>query len=289
MRFVKMHGAGNDFILVDGAEEAIPEEQLAAVARNACDRHLGVGADGLILVLPSKVANFRMRILNADGSEAEMCGNGIRCFAKYVYDRKMHQDVVLTVETLAGIKTLKLNAAGGKVSTVRVDMGKPALSRSDIPMKGPDSPRVVAEPLKVAGKKLELTCVSMGNPHCVTFVDKTDEYAVEKIGPQIENHPTFPQRTNVEFVQVINEKELNMRVWERGVGETLACGTGACAAAVAAMLNGRVSRKVTVHLLGGDLFIEWLGDDRVHMTGPAEEVFEGKVGRSTLKDWVSQA
>lgn len=287
MKFVKMHGAGNDFIVVDGTEESIPEEQLPAIARGACDRHLGIGADGLILVLPSRTANFRMRIINSDGSEAEMCGNGIRCFAKYLFDRKMHRDVVLTVETLAGVKTLKLNAAGGKVSTVRVDMGKPVLERSAIPMKGPESDRVIAEPLKVAGKKLELTCLSMGNPHCVTFVDRTDDFPIDKIGPQIENHPTFPQRTNVEFIQVLNDKEIKMRVWERGCGETLACGTGACAAAVASMLNDKVERKVTVHLLGGDLFIEWLGDDRVHMTGPAEEVFEGKVDKNTLKKWVS--
>lgn len=284
-----MHGAGNDFIMVDGAEEAFTEEQLALVARRACDRHIGIGADGLILVLPSRSANFRMRVFNSDGSEAEMCGNGIRCFAKYVFDRKMHSDVVMKVETLAGVKTLKLNAAGGKVSTVRVDMGQPRLKRSEIPMKGPDSPRVVAEPIKVDGKKMEITCISMGNPHCVTFVDRTDDYAADKLGPQIENHPNFPQRTNVEFVQVLNEKEINMRVWERGCGETLACGTGACAAAVASMLNDKVSRKVTVHLLGGDLFIEWLGDNRVQMTGPAEDVFEGKVERGTLKKWTSVA
>jgi diaminopimelate epimerase len=287
LRFVKMHGAGNDFILVDGADEALPEEQLSLIARGACDRHLGIGADGLVMVLPSRTANFRMRIFNADGSEAEMCGNGIRCFAKFLFDRKMHTDPVLTVETLAGVKVLKLNTSGGKVTTVKVDMGRPVLKRSEIPMKGLDSQRVIAEPLKVGGKKLELTCLSMGNPHCVTFVDRTEDYPADKIGPQIERHPYFPQRTNVEFVQVLNEKEISMRVWERGVGETLACGTGACAAAVASMLNDKVDRKVTVHLLGGDLFIEWLGDDRVQMTGPADEVFEGKVERSTFKKWVS--
>lgn len=287
MKFVKMHGAGNDFIVIDGAEEAFSDEQLMSVARGACHRNLGIGADGLITVLPSRVANFRMRIFNSDGSEAEMCGNGIRCFAKYLFDRKLHSDVVMTVETAAGTKTLKLNAAGGKVSTVRVDMGKPMLSRAEIPMKGADAAKVVAEPLKVGGKKLEVTCLSMGNPHCVTFVDRTEDYPVEKIGPQVENHPCFPQRTNVEFVQLLGEKEIKMRVWERGVGETLACGTGACAAAVASMLNDKVARKVTVHLPGGDLFIEWLGDGRVQMTGPASEVFEGKVERSTLKNWVS--
>lgn len=287
MKFVKMHGAGNDFIIVDGVEEALPEEQLPLVARAACDRNRGIGADGLILVLSSRTANLRMRIFNSDGSEAEMCGNGIRCFAKYVYDRKMHKDTVLSVETLAGVKTLKLFVSGGKVSTVRVDMGKPILKRSEIPMKGPENDRVIAEPLKVAGKKLELTCLSMGNPHCVTFVDRTDDFPTDVIGPQIEHHPKFPKRTNVEFVQVLGDKEIKMRVWERGVGETLACGTGACAAAVASMLNGKVDRKVTVHLLGGDLFIEWLGDNRVQMTGPAEEVFEGVVNRGTFKKWTS--
>ncbi|MCL5104365.1 MAG: diaminopimelate epimerase [Armatimonadetes bacterium] len=286
MRFVKMHGAGNDFVVIDGAKENIAEEQLAAVARGACDRRLGIGGDGIILVLPSRVANFRMRMFNPDGSEAEMCGNGIRCFAKYLFDRKMHQDVVMTVETLGGVKTLKLNAAGGKIQTVRVDMGEPKLLRSEIPMRG-DNTKVVAEPLKVAGKKLEITCVSMGNPHCVTFVPHVSDYPVEKIGPDVENHPSFPQRTNVEFVELINQQEIRMRVWERGAGETLACGTGACAAAVASMLNDKVSRKVTVHLPGGDLFIEWLGDNKVFMTGPAEEVFEGKVGTGEMRKWLA--
>lgn len=286
MRFVKMHGAGNDFVVIDGAKEDIAEENLPAVSRHACDRNFGIGADGLILVLPSRVANFRMRMFNPDGSEAEMCGNGIRCFAKYVFDRKMHPDVIMTVETLGGIKTLKLNAAGGKVQTVRVDMGKPRLLRSEIPMKG-DNTRVVAEPLKVQGKKIEVTCVSMGNPHCVTFVNNVEEYPVDRIGPDIENHSSFPQRTNVEFVEVINSQEIKMRVWERGAGETLACGTGACASAVASMLNDKVARKVTVHLRGGDLFIEWLGDNKVFMTGPAEEVFEGKVNTAMFKKWIS--
>ncbi len=287
MKFVKMHGAGNDFVVIDCARENIPEESYPALAKHACDRHMGIGGDGIILVMPSRIANFKMRMFNPDGSEAEMCGNGIRVFAKYVYDRKMHSDVLLTVETLGGIKTLKLNTVGGKVQTVRVDMGEPRLLRSEIPMKGEGGEKVIAEPLKVAGKKIEITCVSMGNPHCVTFVDKVDEYPVEKIGPQIENHPSFPQRTNVEFVEVLNKNEIKMRVWERGAGETLACGTGACASAVASILNDKVSRKVTVHLLGGDLFIEWLGDNKVYMTGPAEEVFEGKVSNAEFKKWIS--
>lgn len=282
-----MHGAGNDFVIIDGEKEAVVEEHLPSLARSMCDRQLGIGGDGIILVLPSRLANFKMRMFNPDGSEAEMCGNGIRCFAKYIYDRKMHRDVVMTVETLGGIKTLKLNAVGGRVRTVRVDMGEPKLMRSEIPMRGSET-RVIAEPLKVAGKKYEITCVSMGNPHCVTFVDRVDEYPVAKIGPEFENHPSFPARTNVEFVEVMNQQEIKMRVWERGAGETLACGTGACASAVASMLNNKVSRKVTVHLRGGDLFIEWLGDNKVFMTGPAEEVFEGKVGAGQLKQWEKQ-
>jgi len=277
LRFVKMHGAGNDFVVVDGAKEKIPEDRLGPTAVRVCDRHFGIGADGLILVLPSRVANFRMRIFNPDGSEAEMCGNGIRCFAKYVFDRKMHQDVVLTVETLGGVKTLKLNAVGGKVLTVRVDMGEPRLLRSEIPMRGDRGSKVISEPLRVGGKKIEVTCVSMGNPHCVTFVDDVDHYPVEKIGPLIENHPSFPARTNVEFVEVVSRDEIKMRTWERGAGETLACGTGSCASLVAASLNDKTGRKAVVHLRGGDLLIEWAGNNRLFMTGPAEEVFEGNL------------
>lgn len=278
---MKLHGAGNDFVVVDGSEEKIPEERLPELAKYICDRHFGVGADGLILVLPSKVANFRMRIFNPDGSEAEMCGNGVRVFAKYVYDRKMHDDVVMTVETLAGIKTLKLNTVSGKVQTVRVDMGEPKLLRFEIPMRGKSNTKVIAEPLRVGGKKIEVTCVSMGNPHCVTFVDGLDHYPVEKMGPLIENHPNFPARTNVEFVEVLSPQEIKVRTWERGAGETLACGTGSCAAVVAGHLNEKTSRKVTVHLRGGDLFIEWAGNNRLFMTGPAEEVFEGSIDISS--------
>ena len=289
-----MHGAGNDFVVIDGAQEQIPEQHLAAVARHACDRHFGIGGDGFILVLPSRAANFKMRMMNPDGTEAEMCGNGIRVFAKYVFDRKMHTDPVMTVETLGGIKTVKLDTAGGRVRGARVDMGEPRLLRSEIPMKTPVRPghhvpddrgRVVAEPLKVAGRKIEITCVSMGNPHCVTFVDDVDSYPVEKMGPQIENHSSFPRRTNVEFTQLINSKELKQRTWERGTGETLACGSGSCASVVAGVLTGRTGRKVTVHLRGGDLLIEWLGDNRMYMTGPAEEVFEGEVSAAEYEQW----
>lgn len=279
-----MHGAGNDFVVVDGVKDPIPEEHLSLVARRACDRHFGVGADGLILVLPSRIANFRMRIINSDGSEAAMCGNGVRVFAKYLYDQKLHSDQMVAVETGAGIKTIKMNVSGGKMQTARVDMGEPKLLRSEIPMNG-DNTQVINEPLKVMGKKIEITAVSMGIPHCVTFVDNVAEYPVEKIGPEICAHPSFPVQTNVEFIEVLNSKEINMRVWERGAGLTLACGTGACASVVAGSLTGRTGRKVTVHLPGGDLLIEWMGDNRVHMTGPAEDVFEGEIFPEQLKKW----
>lgn len=279
-----MHGAGNDFVVIDGVKEAIPEEHLSAIGRHACDRHFGIGADGFILVLPSRSANFKMRMINPDGSVAEMCGNGIRVFAKYAFDQKMHTDSVMTVETLGGTKTIKLDTAGGKVRTARVDMGEPKLLRSEIPMKG-DNTKVIAEPLKVAGKKMEITCVSMGNPHCVTFVDNVESFPVEVIGPQIENHPNFPARANVEFVEVIDKTQTRQRTWERGAGETLACGTGSCSSVVAGVLTERLNRKVTVHLRGGDLLIEWMGDNHLYMTGPAEEVFEGEVSEATLKEW----
>jgi diaminopimelate epimerase len=281
LKFVKMHGAGNDFIVVDGTTENIIEDDLPELSKRICDRHFGVGGDGLIIVLHSNVADFRMRIFNPDGSEAEMCGNGVRVFAKYIYDRKMHKDVVMTVETLAGIKTLEINATGDKAKTVRVDMGEPKLLRFEIPMRGKPDVKVIGEPLRVAGKRIEITCVSMGNPHCVVFVDDVDHYPVGKMGPLIENHPKFPARTNVEFVEVINPHEIKVRTWERGVGETLACGTGACASVVAGSLNGKTLRKVTVHLRGGDLNIEWADNNRLLMTGPAEEVFEGKLSAST--------
>ncbi|MFQ3549762.1 MAG: diaminopimelate epimerase, partial [Armatimonadota bacterium] len=220
LRFLKMQGAGNDFAVIDCINEELDEASLPNISKCMCDRNFGVGADGLILVLPSRVANFKMRMINPDGSEAEMCGNGIRCFAKFVYDKKMHNDVILTVETLGGIKTLKLNTTGGKVETVRVDMGEPGLLRSQIPMRGSDNSKVIGENLKAAGKKFEITCVSMGNPHCVIFTDDLEYFPIEKYGPEIENHASFPQRTNVEFVEVINQQEIKMRVWERGAGET---------------------------------------------------------------------
>ena len=278
MNFTKSHGIGNDFVVVDGFQESIPEDLLPETARRLCDRHFGIGSDGLILVLPSRTATFRMRMLNPDGSEAEMCGNGIRCFAKYVFDRGLTHETQITVETLAGIMAPRLIVKDGKAQIVRVDMGEPRLQRKDIPMKGPDGDgEVVGEKIKVEGDRYDITAVSMGNPHCVIFVDNVEHFPVAKVGPKIETHNLFPQRTNVHFVQVLNSSEIQVRTWERGAGITLACGTGACACAVAAALNKRTGRKVTTHLPGGDLLIEWSGDNRITMTGPAEEVFTGSI------------
>ncbi|MDK2894840.1 MAG: diaminopimelate epimerase [Moorella sp. (in: firmicutes)] len=274
MHFVKMHGLGNDFVLVNALEEKLPGD-LAELARRVCHRRFGIGADGLILVLPSVRADLRMRIFNPDGSEPEMCGNGIRCFARYAYEAGLVRGPEIQVETLAGIIKPRLILKDGKVAGVRVDMGEPRLERSQIPMAGEGSP-VLDEPVTVAGTTWRGTCVSMGNPHCVFFVADVEEAPVTTVGPAVENHPLFPQRTNVEFIEVLNPGELKMRVWERGAGETMACGTGACAAAVAGALTGRSNREVTVHLAAGDLQIEWSKDNNhVYMTGPAVEVFRG--------------
>ncbi|WP_406678218.1 diaminopimelate epimerase [Moorella sp. ACPs] len=274
MHFVKMHGLGNDFVLVNALEEKLPGD-LAELARRICHRRFGIGADGLILVLPSSRADLRMRIFNPDGSEPEMCGNGIRCFARYAYEAGLVRGPEIQVETLAGNIKPRLILKDGKVAGVRVDMGEPRLERSQIPMAGEGSP-VVEEPVPVAGTTWRGTCLSMGNPHCVFFVTDVGEAPVTTVGPAVENHPLFPQRTNVEFIEVLNRGELKMRVWERGAGETMACGTGACAAAVAGALTGRSNREVTVHLAAGDLQIEWSRENNhVYMTGPAVEVFRG--------------
>lgn len=277
LRFTKMQGIGNDFVVVNCLSDPLPEAALPELSQRLNDRKFGIGGDGLILVLPSRVADFRMRMLNPDGSEAEMCGNGIRCFARYLYDRQLITEPQVKVETLAGVKPLKLLTRAGRVDAVRVDMGQPRLRRSEIPMRGDDSERVVAEPLRVAGRRFEVTAVSMGNPHVVVFEQNLDTFDVARYGPEIENHKAFPQRTNAQFVQVISTSEIVLRTWERGAGITLACGTGACAAVVAGVLNGKTTKRVNVHLLGGDLLVEWTGDNRVTMTGPAEEVFEGSV------------
>jgi len=275
--FTKMHGLGNDYLVIDAMQKSPPEAKLSALAKALSDRHFGIGSDGLILVLPSRAADFKMRIFNSDGSEAEMCGNGIRLFAKFVYERGYTRERDLQVETLAGIIRPHLRVRDGRVQSVRVDMGAPRFTRSEIPMKGPDQPRVVDERLRVAGQRYSITALSMGNPHCVLFVDDVDRAKVEEIGPAIEHHDLFPRRTNVEFVQVLGEGEIKMRVWERGAGETLACGTGASAALVAAVLTNRSPRRATMHLRGGDLKVYWSADDdHVFIDGPAAEVCTGE-------------
>jgi diaminopimelate epimerase len=272
-----MQGCGNDFILVNRLEERLEDEDLPELARRWCDRHFGVGADGLVLVEPSKQANYRMRMLNPDGTESEICGNSIRCFAKYVFDRRLHADTLLKVETNSGVRLLKLRTRGREVDQVRVDMGMPILERRDIPLRGDGPSPVVSERLQAGGRKFEVTCLSMGNPHCIVIVEDVDNYPVERYGPEIETHKLFPKRTNVEFVQPLSNSELKQRTWERGAGETLASGTGASAAVVACALTNRTARRVTAHLPGGDLFVEWTGDDHVYLNGPAAEVFNGEL------------
>jgi diaminopimelate epimerase len=277
MRFAKMHGLGNDFVMVDGFEENFDESTLSQRAIQCCDRHFGIGADGLILILPSRVANFRMRIFNPDGSEAEASGNGIRCFAKYVYERRKTQETSLTVETPGGIQPVRLTTRGGKVESVRADIGTPQFTRKAIPMRGPETGEAIRERFRVDGERFEATCLSLGNPHCVLFVDRIETFPVARYGPQIERHNLFPKRTNVAFVQVLNTMELRVRVWERGGGESLGGGTGACAAVVASAKVEKTARRVTVHLVGGELRVEWSGDDHVYLAGPADEVFTGEI------------
>ena len=274
MKFTKMQGIGNDYVYVNCFEEKI--ENPSELAVKISDRHFGVGADGLIMINPSEKADFEMEMYNADGSRGEMCGNGIRCVGKYVYDHGMTDKTEISVETLGGIKYLNLNVENGKVRSVKVDMGEPVLVTSEIPVVC-DGERAVDVPISVDGKEYRMTCVSMGNPHAVVYVDDVKNFPLETIGPKFENHERFPNRINTEFVRVIDRKTAEMRVWERGSGETLACGTGACAVAVSCVLNGLTDPEVTVKLLGGDLFIQWDRDkNRVYMTGPAETVFEGE-------------
>ena len=275
MKFTKMHGCGNDYVYVNLFEEQI--ENPAKVSIAVSDRHFGIGSDGLITIGASEIADFRMRIYNADGSEAEMCGNGIRCVAKYVYDHKLTDKTEITVETGAGVKTLQLTAEDDKVTLVRVDMGEPILTPDEIPVVA-DGDRVVDEPIVVDDKEWRMTCVSMGNPHAVVFVDDVAHFELEKYGPLFENHVRFPKRTNTEFVQIISRNEAIMRVWERGSAETWACGTGTCATVMACILNGLTDNDVLVHLRGGDLRIVYdEKSNHVFMTGPATEVFEGEI------------
>ncbi len=273
MRFTKMHGIGNDYVYVDCFRETLPGDP-AALARAIADRHCGVGGDGLILICPSERADARMRMFNADGSESEMCGNGIRCVAKYVYEHGIAEKSTLQIETGRGVLTLDLSVQGDKVDRVRVNMGAPILDGPQIPTTLPGNP-VVNAPLEVVGRTLQVTCVSMGNPHCITYVEKLSDEWVQVVGRAIETDPHFPQRVNAEMIEVISPREVRMRVWERGSGETQACGTGACAVCVAGVLTGRTERKLLVHLPGGDLELEWGADNHVYMTGPAVEVFSG--------------
>ncbi len=282
MKFTKMHGLGNDYVYVNCFEEKI--DNPPAVARFVSDRHFGIGSDGLIMINPSKTADFEMEMYNADGSRGEMCGNGIRCVAKYVYDYGLTDKTQISVETLGGIKYLDLTVEDGKVSLVKVDMGKPELEADLIPIIS-EREQVIDEPIEVDGKEYHMTGVSMGNPHAVIYVDDVKGLDLEKIGPKFENHERFPKRINTEFVHCIDRQTVEMRVWERGSGETLACGTGACAVAVSSILNNLTDTRVTVKLLGGDLQIEWDREkDRVFMTGPATVVFDGVIDITEIKE-----
>ena len=274
MKFTKLHGCGNGYIYVNLFEETL--ENPAEMSIKVSDHHFGIGSDGLITIGPSEIADFTMHIYNADGSEAEMCGNGVRCVGKYVYDHGLTDKTEVAVETGVGIKYLTLNLENGKVATVRVDMGEPIFAPEQIPVVAEGNP-VLQEPITVGDKEWKMTCVSMGNPHAVVFVDDVKEFPLETYGPLFENHERFPKRTNTEFVKVVSPTEAYMRVWERGSAETWACGTGTCATVVACILNGLTERKVLVHLLGGDLVIEWDKEtNHVFMTGPATEVFSGE-------------
>ena len=276
LQFTKMHGLGNDYVYMDAINQKI--ENRRELAKFVSDRHFGIGSDGLILICPSEKADFKMQMFNQDGSEAEMCGNGIRCVGKFVYDKGLTKKETITVETLAGIKTLVMTAKNGKIETARVDMGEPILEPEKIPVISNENP-VKNLKLEVEDKDFTFTCVSMGNPHAVTFIkEDVNKFDICKYGAKLEVNKAFPKKANIEFINVIDDKTLKMRVWERGAGETLACGTGACAVTVSAILNGYTKRVVTVHLLGGDLKIEWnKNDNHVYMTGPATTVFEGKI------------
>ena len=288
IKFTKMEGLGNDYVYIDCTKQDV--KIASELAKVISDRHFGVGSDGLILIKKSKVADFRMQMFNSDGSEAEMCGNGIRCVGKFVYDKGLTDKTTLKIETLAGIKILNLNVEDGKVKTVRVDMGEPILDYKLIPArdgkvyKSKDGIKFYKVNINIDNDLKELTCVSMGNPHGVDFMNNMEKLKIEKYGPIIEVDNHFPNKVNAEFIEIIDKNNINMRVWERGAGETLACGTGACASVVASVLNGYTERKVTVKLLGGNLEIEWNKEDNhVYMTGPAKIVFEGEYDESKIK------
>lgn len=274
MKFTKMHGCGNDYVYVNGFTEKVSDKPKAVVALS--DRHFGIGSDGVIFINPSQQADFEMEMYNADGTRAEMCGNGIRCVGKYVYDHGMTDKTSITVESFGKVKYLDLTVENGKVVKVKVNMGKPELTAKDVPVVSVHE-QVIDEEIIVKGKSYRMTCVSMGNPHAVVFMDDVEHLAIEEIGPYFENHERFPNRTNTEFVQVIDDSHVKMRVWERGTGETLACGTGCCATAVACVLNRLTGAHVTVQVLGGEIEIYWdQKENLVYMTGPAVTVFEGE-------------
>ena len=281
IKFTKMHGLGNDYVYIDAINQKIENE--SSLAKFVSNRHFGIGSDGLILICKSEIADFKMRMFNSDGSEAEMCGNGIRCVGKFVYDKGLTNKTTVKIETLAGIKTLILNTKDGKVETARVDMGEPILEAEKIPVISTEKPVKNLE-LEAENKKFKFTCVSMGNPHAITIVENTKEFDVEKYGKVLEFDKAFPKKANIEFAQIIDRQNINMRVWERGAGETLACGTGACATAVACNLNGLTDRKVNIELLGGTLNIEWNEtDNHVYMTGPAVTVFDGELYEEAIR------
>lgn len=274
MKFTKMHGCGNDYIYVNCFIENVEDPGKTAI--EVSDRHFGIGSDGMILIKPSKVADFKMSMFNADGSQGKMCGNGIRCVAKYVYDNGMTNKEEITIETLSGIKTLKLSVVDGKVNKVTVNMGAAELLSQNIPVNY-NKEKIIDEPVEIDGTKYRITCVSMGNPHCIVFVNNVKDMDIEKIGPMFEKHPMFPEGVNTEFIQIVDENNINMRVWERGSGETFACGTGACASVVAGVLNNKTKSKVCVHLLGGDLDITYVEETgEVFMEGPAETICTGE-------------
>lgn len=274
MKFTKMHGCGNDYVYINGFEEKITDKP--AFVRAVSDRHFGVGGDGAIFINPSQEADFEMEMYNADGTRAEMCGNGIRCVAKYVYDKGLTDRTHISIASFGKVKYLDLNVEDGLVSSVRVNMGAPVLNAKEVPVIS-TMEQSVDEPIVVNGKEYRMTCVSMGNPHAVVFMDHVDELDIASVGPFFENHKVFPNRTNTEFVEVIDRNHVNMRVWERGTGETLACGTGCCATVVACVLNGLTEPEVTVRVLGGEILIRWDREENlVYMTGPATTVFEGE-------------
>ncbi|MCR3922127.1 MAG: diaminopimelate epimerase [Firmicutes bacterium] len=277
MKFTKMHGLGNDFIVIENFDLALTN--VAALARQLCHRNFGVGADGLVLLQPSKIAQFCIRIINSDGTEAEMCGNALRCIGKYLYERKLSKKKVIAMEMFHSLKILRLQLdAQNRVATVEVDMGEPILESHLVPVSGVRR-RVVGEAISAIGETFSMTAVSMGNPHCVIFCQDTEVVPLALWGPALESHESFPKKTNVEFVEIISPTEASFRVWERGSGPTLACGSGACAVLVAGVLNGKLERQATLHLPGGSLRIEWREDNHLYMSGPATEVFQGEVSQ----------